>query len=211
MTPISVFVIDDHPMIRHGLEAMIRAERDFHWLGDAGDGQDAVRMAPELRPDLVLVDLVMPRMDGVATIRALKPLLPQSRFIVLTSVLDPVQVRNAMDAGASAYLLKNASAQELVTVMLTAARGHRVLAPEVSEALAAEKNEHAPGGDLTQRERELLALMARGLSNQEISNRLSIAMPTVKFHVTNILAKLHADNRTEAVLTALRHKLVTLE
>ena len=209
--PIRVFVIDDHPMIRHGLAAMIRAEREFLWVGEAADGQDAVRLAPTLAPDLLLVDLVMPRMDGVATIKALTPLLPRAHFIVLTSVLDPAEVKRSMEAGAGAYLLKNASTQELVTVMHTAARGQRVLAPEVSDALIAGERNPTPGGDLTPRERELLALMARGMSNQEISNRLSIAMPTVKFHVTNILAKLHADNRTEAVLTALKHKLVALE
>lgn len=209
--PIRVFVIDDHPMIRHGLAAMIRAEREFEWVGEAADGEEAVRHAPALAPDLLLVDLVMPRMDGVSAIKALKPLLPRARFVVLTSVLDPAEVKRAMEAGAGAYLLKNASTQELVTVMHAAARGQRVLAPEVSDALIAGEREPSPGSDLTQRERELLALMAQGLSNQEISNRLTIAMPTVKFHVTNILAKLHADNRTEAVLTALKHKLVALE
>jgi NarL family two-component system response regulator LiaR len=208
---IRVFVIDDHPMIRHGLAAMIRAEREFEWVGDAADGEDAVRRAPALAPDLLLVDLVMPRMNGIATIKALKPMLPKAHFVVLTSVLDPSEVKRAMEAGAGAYLLKNASTQELVTVMHAAARGQRVLAPEVSDALIAGERDPAPGADLTQREKELLALMARGLSNQEISNRLGIAMPTVKFHVTNILAKLHADNRTEAVLTALKHKLVALE
>ena len=209
--PLRVFVIDDHPMIRHGLHAMIQAEREFEWVGEAADGDDAVRLAPALVPDLLLVDMVMPRLDGVATIRALKPLLPKAHFIVLTSVLDPFEVKRAMEAGAGAYLLKNASTQELVTVMHTAARGQRVLAPEVSDALMAGGRTPSPGSDLTQRERELLGLKARGLSNQEISNRLGIAMPTVKFHVTNILAKLHADNRTEAVLTALKHRLVTFE
>ena len=209
--PLRVFVVDDHPMIRHGLAAMIKAEREFEWVGDAADGDDAVRLAPALNPDLVLVDLVMPGLDGVATIRALKPLLPKARFVVLTSVLDAYEVKRAMEAGAGAYLLKNASTQELVTVMHTAARGQRVLAPEVSDALVAGDRAPSTGADLTQRERELLGLMSRGLSNQEISNRLGIAMPTVKFHVTNILAKLHADNRTEAVLTALKHRLVALE
>lgn len=211
METIRVFVVDDHPMIRHGLAAMVKAERDFEWIGDASDGDEAVRIAPALSPDLLLVDMVMPRLDGVATIRALKPLLPKAHFVVLTSVLDPYEVKRAMEAGAGAYLLKNASSQELVTVMHSAARGQRVLAPEVSDALMSGDRTPLLGSDLTQRERELLALMARGLSNQEISNRLGIAMPTVKFHVTNILAKLHADNRTEAVLTALKHRLVTLE
>jgi two-component system, NarL family, response regulator LiaR len=208
---IRVFVVDDHPMIRHGLAAMLRAEAGLTWVGDAGDGADAVRLAPELKPDVVLMDLVMPRMDGVAAIAALRPLLPRCRFVILTSLLEPAEVKRAIDAGASGYLLKNASSQELVTVIQMAHRGQRVLAPEVTDALAASQRNAAPGDDLTQRERELLALMARGHSNQEISTELTIAMPTVKFHVTNILAKLHADNRTEAVLIALRHKLVALE
>ncbi len=211
MEPIRVFVVDDHPMIRHGLSAMLKAESGFVWLGDATDGTDAVRTIPPLAPDVVLMDLVMPRMDGVDCILALKPLLPRTKFVILTSLLDPAEVRRAMDAGACGYLLKNASSQELVTVLQMAHKGHRVLAPEVTDALVQNQKTPPPGGDLTQRERELLALMARGHSNQEISTHLAIAMPTVKFHVTNILAKLHADNRTEAVLVALKHKLVALE
>jgi NarL family two-component system response regulator LiaR len=210
MESIRVFVVDDHPMIRHGLAAMLRAEPGMLWVGDAADGADAVRLAPTLRPDVVLMDLVMPRLDGVAAIAALRPVLPRCRFVILTSLLEPAEVKRAIEAGASGYLLKNASSQELVTVIQAAHRGQRVLAPEVTDALAAQQKA-APGSDLTQRERELLALMARGHSNQEISTQLAIAMPTVKFHVTNILAKLHADNRTEAVLIALKHKLVALE
>jgi NarL family two-component system response regulator LiaR len=208
---IRVFVVDDHPMIRHGLAAMVQAERELLWVGDAASGEDALRFAPALKPDVVLMDLVMPQMDGIAAIAALRPLLPLARFVVLTSLLEPSEVKRALDAGASSFLLKNASAQELITVIRATASGHRVLAPEVTDALIAGDRRNSPGADLTQRERELLALMARGLSNQEISNRLAIAMPTVKFHVTNILAKLHADNRTEAVLTALKHKLVMLD
>ncbi len=211
MEPIRVFVVDDHPMIRHGLAAMLKGEAGLLWVGDAVDGSDALRLAPALSPDIVLMDLVMPRMDGVACIRALKPLLPAARFVILSSLLEPTQVRRAMEAGASGYLLKNASSQELVTVIQMAHRGHHVLAPEVTDALVAMEREPTPGADLTQRERELLALMARGMSNHDIGQQLAIAMPTVKFHVTNILAKLHADNRTEAVLVALRHKLVLLE
>ncbi len=211
MDPIRVFVVDDHPMIRHGLVAMLRSEPTLTWVGEAADGAEAVRLAPALMPDVVLMDLVMPRMDGIAAITALRPVMPNTRFIVLTSLLDPSEVRRAMAAGAAGFLLKNASSQELVNVIITAARGQRVMAPEITDALIADSRERTTGADLTSRERELLALMATGLSNQEIATRLSIAMPTVKFHVTNILAKLHADNRTEAVLIALKHKLVTLE
>ncbi len=211
MIPIRIFVVDDHPMIRHGLVSMLRSESSLMWVGEAADGAEAVRLAPQAAPDVVLVDLVMPRMDGVAAIAAMRPLLPNAKFLVLTSVLDASEVRRAMAAGASGFLLKNASPQELVNIIISAARGQRVMAPEVTDALIADQRETHPGDELTSRERELLALMATGLANQEIATRLSIAMPTVKFHVTNILAKLHADNRTEAVLVALKHKLVTLE
>ncbi len=211
MDPIRVFVVDDHPMIRHGLAAMLRSDTRLQWVGEAVDGADAVKLAPQLKPDVLLVDLVMPRMDGVAAIEAMRPLLPKSHFVILTSLLDPGEVRRAMAAGAAGFLLKNASSQELVNVILSTARGQRVMAPEVTDALIADGRSPAPGADLTSRERELLALMATGLANQDIATRLSIAMPTVKFHVTNILAKLHADNRTEAVLIALKNRLVSLE
>jgi two-component system, NarL family, response regulator LiaR len=211
MNPIRVFVVDDHPMIRHGLAAMLRAEAGIQWVGDAADAAEAMRTAPALAPDVVLMDLVLPRMDGVEAMNAMRPLLPQARYIILTSLLDAGEARRAMAAGASGFLLKNASSQELVTVLRSAMRGQRVLAPEVADALVASGRAGNAGADLTQRERELLALMARGLSNQDISTQLAIAMPTVKFHVTNILAKLHADNRTEAVLVALKNKIVALE
>ena len=211
MKPIRVFVVDDHPMIRHGLASMIKAERELEWVGDANDGADAVRAIPGAAPDVVLMDLVMPVMDGVSAIAALLPLLPQTRFIVLTSLLDPGEMRRALEAGAASVLLKNASAQELITVIRATASGHRVLAPEVTDALETGQRNQARGAELTARERELLGLMSRGYSNQGISTSLNIALPTVKFHVTNILAKLHADNRTEAVLIAIKHKLVTLE
>lgn len=206
-----VFVVDDHPMIRHGLAAMIQTDPELHWVGDAGNTDDAIRLAPALKPDIVLMDLVMPQADGIGAILALRPLLPQARFIVLAALLDTGEVKRALEAGASSFLLKNASAQDLITVIRATAQGHRVLAPEITDALVAGEKPGHPGADLTARERELLALMARGLSNQQISQTLSIAMPTVKFHVTNILAKLHAGNRTEAVLTALRHRLVQLD
>ena len=210
MEAIRVYVVDDHPMIRHGLAAMLAGENDVRCVGDAGDGLEAVRAAPTLKPDVVLMDLAMPRMDGVATIVALRRLLPHTHFVVLAGALQPGEVRRAVAAGASGFLLKSASTLELVNVIRAAHRGQSTMSAAISDALA-QDDATSLGSDLTQRERELLALMARGLSNQEISQQLTIAMPTVKFHVTNILAKLHADNRTEAVLVALKHKLVALE
>jgi NarL family two-component system response regulator LiaR len=211
MEPIRVFVVDDHPMIRHGIAAMLASERDMRCVGDAADGAEATRTACGLQPDVVVVDQLMPRMDGVATIAALRARMPQARFVLLTAALEPAEVKRAVAAGAAGFLLKNATTHDLVAAIRNAHQSPGTLAPEVSEVLTGNGRDHKPGADLTQRERELLALMARGKSNHEIAAALTIAMPTVKFHVTNILAKLQADNRTEAVLVALRHKLVRLE
>lgn len=204
---IRVFVADDHPMIRSGLAAMIDAESDLEFVGEAANGEEAVQLAPTAAPDVVLMDLVMPKMDGIAATALLRKRLPAARILILTSLLEAGEVRRAIEAGACGYLLKNANAQELVTTIRSAHAGRRVLAPEATDALIAATQERRPGEDLTQREREILALMTRGLNNQEIAAELSIAIPTVKFHVTNVLSKLHVDNRTEAVLTALKHKL----
>lgn len=206
--PIRLFIADDHPMIRSGLAAMVRSEPDLELVGEAGNGVDAVAMLPGLAPDVVLMDLMMPKLDGIEAIRQLKARLPDTRFLVLTSLVDPAQIRRAIEAGAAGYLLKNASSQELVTVIRSTHAGRRVMAPEATDALIAEQQNPTPGADLTTRERELLALMTKGLNNQAIADQLSIALPTVKYHVTNILAKLQVENRTEAVLLALKHKLV---
>lgn len=211
MEAIRVFVLDDHPMIRHGLAAMLASERGVAWVGEAGDAAEAVRSSPALAPDVMLVDLEMPRMDGIAALAALRPLLPRTRFVVLLATLDAEAVRRAIASGAAGVLAKDASTPELINVIHAAHFGYRLLAPAVTDDVAARHQRCAPGADLTRRERELLALMARGLANQEISARLAIAIPTVKFHITNILSKLHADNRTGAVLAALRHNLVGLD
>jgi NarL family two-component system response regulator LiaR len=205
---IRVMVVDDHPMIRMGLKSMILAEDDFHFVGEAADGAEAVALAPGLSPDVVLMDLVMPRLDGVAATAALRKAVPGARVVILTSLVDAAEIKRAIEAGAAGYVLKDASSQELVTVIRSAHAGRRVLAPAATDALMAASQLGSPGADLTQRERELLALMTRGQSNQEIADTLAIAIPTVKFHITNILGKLGCDNRTEAVLLALKHKLV---
>ena len=205
---IRVCVVDDHPMVRNGLANMIDAEADLQRVGEAASGEEALRLLPTLAPDVVLMDLVMPGCDGIETVRLLRPQLPNTRFVILTSLIHPDAVRRAMAAGASGFLLKTASAHDLVAVIRNTHAGRRVLAPEATEALIDAALHQPAGADLTPRERELLVLMARGMSNQDIAQALAIAMPTVKFHITNILSKLGVDNRTEAVLSALKHKLV---
>ena len=211
MESIRVFVVDDHAIYRSGLAAVLAKEARYQWVGEAAGGREAVTRAPAQRPDLVLVDMAMPGMGGVATMAALREHLPFARFVLLTCVLDGAELRHAYSAGAACVLPKTATAQELVTAMHAAMRGQTVYSPVIADAMAARAQASAVGADLTARERKLLSLMACGLANREISERLDIAMPTVKFHVTNILAKLHAENRTSAVLAALKHNLVALD
>lgn len=208
---LRVFVADDHAIYRYGVMSVLAGERHMVLVGEAADGREAVRAAPALQPDVVLMDLDMPQLDGVSAIQALRPLLPHARFVVVACSLDVAGARRALAAGATSFLLKNSSPQELLTVIQAASRGQRVMAPEVMDALALEDETTTLGGDLTARERDLLALMARGMSNRGIAERLGITMPTVKFHVTNILAKMHAPNRTAAVLSALRNHVVVLD
>jgi two-component system, NarL family, response regulator LiaR len=209
MPSIRVFVVDDYPMIRQGLAAMLASEPSMQCMGEACDGTEAVRIAPGLAPHVVLMDLDMPNMDGIAAIAALRLRLPDARCVLMMNQHDATSAKRAIDSGAAGYLLKSAEPAELVAAVRAAHEGQPV-APAASADAEADSGQ-GPAAKLTQRERELLGLMARGLSNQNIADQLSIAMPTVKFHVTNILTKMAADNRTEAVLTALRHKIVTLE
>jgi NarL family two-component system response regulator LiaR len=211
MNPIRVFIVDDHNIFRRGLAAVLQAEPEFRCVGEADGGLEALRAAPVLQPDIVLMDMAMPGLGGVATMVALRAQLPTTRFVLITCTLEPAELRRAYAAGANCVLHKSTSPQELVTVMQAAWRGQAVYSPTVADALAADRVDPEFGADLTQRERKLLSLMACGLPNREISAQLSIAMPTVKFHVTNILSKLNADNRTSAVLAALRHNLVALD
>ncbi len=206
--PIRVFLADDHPMVRAGLAGMIQGESGLTLAGEAADGREAVKLIPTLQPDVVLLDMAMPHLDGVGVIEALHASLPDTRFVILSSLLDPLQVDRAVRAGARGYLLKTASAQELVTMIRQVHAGRRVLGPEITDAMIANQQRDVPGADLTTRERQLLALMVQGMSNQEIAEAMGIALPTVKYHVTNVLGKLQVDSRTEAVVLALKHKLV---
>jgi len=204
---IRIFLADDHPMVRAGLAAMIRGESGMCLVGEAEDGRAAVKLIPELRPDIALLDLVMPHLDGVGVIEALRDSCPDTRFVMLSSMLAPDSVRRAVRAGAQGYLLKTASAQELVTTLQQVHAGRRVLDPTVTDALIADEQRRVPGADLTTRERQILRLMVKGMSNQDIADQMGVAVATVKFHVTNVLSKLQVDSRTEAVVLAIEHKL----
>ncbi len=206
---IRVLIVDDHAIVRSGLEDFILAYDDLELVGQAGSGEEAVRLCPELQPDVVLMDLVMPKMDGAAATKAIRTACPQIQVIALTSFEQQDLVQRALQAGAIGYLLKNISAGELAAAIRAAAAGRPTLAPEAARALIdAATQPPAPGGDLTQREREVLALMVEGLNNPDIADRLVVSQSTVKFHVSSILSKLGVASRTEAVALALKHHLL---
>jgi two-component system, NarL family, response regulator LiaR len=206
---IRVLIVDDHAVVRSGLATFLQAFEDFELVGEAGDGAEALRLCAQAAPDVVLMDLLMPEMDGIAATRAIRERHPDAQVIALTSFQDQEKVQAALDAGALGYLLKNVAADDLARAIRSARAGRPTLAPEATQALIhAARRPLAPGHDLTPREREVLALMARGLNNAEIAKRLVVNRSTAKFHVSNILAKLGVDSRTEAVALALTHHLV---
>ena len=211
--PIRVLIVDDHSMVRTGLATFIRTKADLELLGEARDGQQALRLSEELAPDVVLMDLVMPRMDGVAATRAIRERWPHVQIIALTSFKDKDMVQDALRAGAISYLLKDVSVDELAEAIRAAHAGRPTLAPEAAQALieAARAPEEGPvpGHDLTSREREVLALMVEGLNNPQIGERLFISVTTVRSHVSSIFSKLGVSNRAEAVALAVRNNLVT--
>ncbi len=208
--PIKVLVVDDHAMVRNGLKAFLLAFEDLEMVGEAGTGAEAVRLCAELRPDVVLMDLVMPEMDGVAATRAIRQTTPPVQVIALTSFWEEALVRRALQAGAIGYLLKNVSADELANAVRGAHAGRPTLALEVTRTLMQTAfGPAAPGHDLTARERDVLSLIVKGLDNPQIAEQLLISRSTAKFHVSSILTKLGANSRSEAVALAVRHGLVS--
>jgi NarL family two-component system response regulator LiaR len=206
---IRVLIVDDHPMVRSGLTALLSIYDDLELAGEAANGAEAVRIAARIKPDVVLMDLVMPEMDGAAATRAIREQNPAIQVVALTSFKEDDLVQGALKAGAIGYLLKNVSADELVRAIRAAAAGKPTLAPEATQALInATTHPPAPSDDLTEREREVLALMVEGLSNHDIAAKLYVSQSTVKFHVSSILSKLCVTNRTEAVALAVKQKLV---
>jgi NarL family two-component system response regulator LiaR len=206
---LRVLLVDDHAMVRRGLAAFLKAFDDLELTGEAVDGADALRRCAEVLPDVVLMDLMMPEMDGVAAIRAIRLRFPTVRIIALTSFREEELVQRALQAGATGYLLKNVSADELVAAIRATHAGRRILAPEATQALIdAAAQPPVPGADLSVREREVLALLVRGLNNTAIAETLVVSRSTAKAHVSNILTKLGVSSRTEAVALAMRHHLI---
>ena len=209
--PIRVMIVDDHAVVRSGLGAFLLAYDDLELVAEAAGGAEAVRLCATAQPDVVLMDLIMPEMDGATATRAIRDAYPSAQVIALTSFKEEDLVQRALQAGAIGYLLKNVTGDELARAIREARAGRPTLAPEAAQALirtATRSLGPALGFDLSAREKEVLVLMIEGLNNPDIAGRLIVSRSTVKFHVSSILSKLGAASRTEAVALALQHHLV---
>ncbi len=207
--PIRVMLVDDHAMVRRGLAAFLKVFDDLQLAGEAESGEAAIQLCAEAHPDVILMDMVMPDMDGAAATRAIREQFPQVQVLALTSYKEGDLVKNALEAGAIGYLLKDVSADDLARAIRAAHSGRATLSPQAAQALVETANQSPlPGLDLTEREREVLALMVEGLNNTQIAGRLVVSPSTIKSHVSNILSKLGVATRTEAVTLALRSHLI---
>ena len=210
---ITILLVDDHAVVRQGVRAFLEAHPEFDVVGEAVNGTEAVKMVEEYVPDVVLMDLIMPGMDGVEATRLIKNVSPRTQIVVLTSYHEDEHIFPALKAGAISYLLKDVKMDELVEAIKKAALGNAVLHPHVAarvidEIQGKKQDEFKPHSDLTNREMEILKLIAEGSSNSEISDRLVISMHTVKGHVSNILSKLHLADRTQAAVYAWQKGVV---
>jgi NarL family two-component system response regulator LiaR len=208
-TRIRVVIVDDHVLVRSGIEVVLGMFDDIELVGQAGDGEEAVRLCDELRPDVVLMDLVMPGTSGVEATRRVVASCPETRVVALTSFTDEDMIGETLRAGAIGYLMKNVSADQLAAAVRSAHAGRSTLAPEAADALVRAVSAPPAGGDsLTAREQQVLKLMADGLTNADIAERLVIGVATVKTHVSSVMSKLGVSTRTEATATAIRRGLV---
>ncbi|MDR4887948.1 response regulator transcription factor [Fredinandcohnia sp. QZ13] len=208
---IKVLFVDDHEMVRIGVSSYLSAQPDIEVVGEADDGKIAVELALELRPDIILMDLVMKEMDGIEATRRIIESWPEAKIIIVTSFIDDEKVYPALEAGATSYMLKTSKASEIAEAVRKTYHGQSVLEPEVTGKMMVrmrQKDTHLPHEELTNREMEILLLIADGKTNQEIADELFIALKTVKVHVSNILSKLEVQDRTQAVIYAFKHSLV---
>jgi len=214
--PIRLLIVDDHKIVRQGVRAFFDAEEEIEVIGEAGSGAAAVKMIEEHVPDVVLMDLVMPGMDGVEATRLAKKISPRTQIVVLTSYHEDEHIFPALQAGALSYILKDVSMDELTDAVIKASRGEATLHPQVASRVIQElhgrkKNENTLDIDLTQREIEILKVIALGMSNSEIAEKFVISKYTVKGHVSNILSKLHLADRTQAAVYAWQQGVVGRE
>ena len=207
---IKVLIVDDHEMVRLGISTYLGVQDDLEVVDQAVNGREGVEKALALRPDAILMDLVMPEMDGIEATKTILKAWPQAKIIILTSFIDDEKVYPAIAAGAASYILKTSTAEEIANTIRKTTAGQSVLEPEVTNKMMNRMTHQAETKlyeDLTNREREVLGLIAKGRSNQEIADELFITLKTVKTHVSNILAKLQVDDRTQAAIYAIKHQL----
>lgn len=207
---IRVLLVDDHEMVRLGMSSYLSVQEDMEVAGEAKDGTEGVEMALALRPDIILMDLVMEEMDGIEATERILEQWPEAKIIILTSFIDDQKVYPAIEAGASGYLLKTSTASDIAEAIRSIYDGKKVFEEEVTEKLSSTENERTAflHTELTNREMEVLLLIAQGYSNQEIADELYITLKTVKTHVSNILSKLEVEDRTQAAIYAYKHSLV---
>jgi NarL family two-component system response regulator LiaR len=205
---VRILIADDHAMVRSGLRLFLMAFDDLELVGEAANGTEAVNLAESILPDVILMDLIMPNMDGIQATREIHLRFPQIKVIALTSFTEPQLIHDAIEAGVSGYLFKDATANELANAIRSVKAGNTIFSPEVTEALIVHEATSESYFDLTSREREVLGLMVAGKSNAEISESLVIELSTTKFHVSNVLTKLNARSRSEAISIALKNHLV---
>jgi NarL family two-component system response regulator LiaR len=211
MMKVRLLITDDHDVVRQGLRLYLRRDPEIEVVGEAADGEEAVEFARSLKPDVVLMDLLMPRMDGIAATKAIRAELPEVEVVALTSVLEDASVTGAIRAGAIGYLLKDTKAEELCRAIKGAAAGQVQLAPEAAARLMRDVRVPENPEKLTERETEILKCVARGRANKEIARDLFVEERTVKSHVTSILRKLGVKSRTQAALYAVRTGLITVD
>lgn len=205
---IRLLIADDHGVVRAGLEQLVRTFDEVEVVGSAGDGEEAVALSAERLPDVVLMDLEMPRMDGIEATGRILAARPETKVVVLTSFSDRERILRALDAGAIGYLLKDAAPAELEQAIRSAARGEVPLDPKAAHALLSARRAAAPTDELSEREREVLALVVDGLGNKQIAQRLEISEKTVKAHLTSVFRQIGVTDRTQAALWAERHDLI---
>ncbi len=208
---IKVLLVDDHEMVRLGVSSYLMIQEDIEVISEAENGLQGYQKALELRPDVILMDLVMDVMNGVEATQKILAEWPEAKIIIVTSFIDDEKVYPAIEAGAKSYILKTTSAKEIANAIRSTYAGEQVMGPEITEKLIVKKDQelkHELHDDLTQRELEVLELIAQGKANQEIADELFITLKTVKTHVSNILAKLEVNDRTQATIYAFQHKLL---